>query len=128
MSDKADQLAEKVATQAQGELTAVTFDISALVMMILTALIDRLEVCPMSADRLQARLRKNSFWVRDAKRKAAREARQEYGAGTDGLPLDVRQVSQVADMAVKQAADSDPAEWQEMLAEVRTNRVNHRLR
>lgn len=128
MSDKADQLCEAVTARAQGELTAVSFDISALVMMILTALIDRLEVCPMSAERLQARMRTNSFWVRDAKNKAAREAAEQYGDGSDGQPLPMGQVGIVANMAVQQAADADPDEWREMLNEVRRHRVNHRLR
>lgn len=127
-ADKADQICGDVAAQVSAEMPAATFDPSTLIMMILSALIDRLSVCPQSPASIQARLRTRSFWVRDAMHQAARDARASYGLGTDGQPLDPQQVQAVTELTVTRAADADPDEWAEMLGEVRTNRVRHRLR
>lgn len=127
MSDYGDKICGEICDRCAAELPAAAFDPATLAAMILSLLVDRLSICNADPDIVQARMRKRSFWVRDAISKAARQARDQYGDGTDGQPLRLSDVQTVTEWTVDKAANAENKDFREMISEVKTNRPGHRL-
>lgn len=122
MSSKADELHEEIVASSRAlyaehneEPPGVLPDI---VMFILTFLADKLGVCPLTPEKAQAEARRDSFWVRYIKAKAARAASKTYGIPSS-------RAAEIAEIAVAVPADKEQSEWKLIFDETKLNTVNY---
>lgn len=119
---KADALCEEI-VDASKDLYAAEEEVPPaelpdIIMFILTFLADRLGVCPLTPEQAQAEARKDSFWVRYNKAKAARAVKREFGIPSG-------RARELSELAVSIPADKDQDEWNSLFNETKVNTVDY---